>query len=421
MAQLPIQEIRALEILDSRGNPTVSCTVRLEGGAWGQAAVPSGASTGQFEAHELRDGGPRYGGKGVQTAVSNIETVLAPALLGLDAADTAHLDKKLLDLDGTDNKQKLGANALLAVSLAAARAAAYGQNLPLYRFLGGTCAHILPVPMMNILNGGAHAGNGLDVQEFMVMPVAAGSFAEGLRQGAEVYHSLKAVLKRKGLSTAVGDEGGFAPELSSDVEAIDLILEAISAAGYKPGQDFRLALDAAASEWATESGYRLPKAGTVFDADGLIAHWGDLCRLYPICSVEDPLGETDFAGFAEITRRLGAGCMIVGDDLFVTNTARLERGIAEKAGNAILVKVNQIGTLTEALAAISMAQRAGFGVIISHRSGETEDPFIADLAVAVGAGFIKTGAPCRSERVAKYNRLLEIEREIGPAAQYGLV
>lgn len=421
MKHLAIETIRALEILDSRGNPTVECTVALAGGAQGRASVPSGASTGQYEACELRDGDTaRYGGKGVLRAVGNIEGVLAPALCGCDASDLSRLDEQMRQLDDTPNKQNLGANALLAVSLASARAAAAALGQPLFRFLGGTQADTLPVPMMNILNGGAHAANNLDVQEFMILPVGAANFTEGLRQGTEIYHSLRGVLQQRGLATGVGDEGGFAPDLASDEQAIELILEAVEKAGYAPGRDVVLALDAAASEWADGQGYRLPKNGQQFDTDGLIAHFEALCAQYPIRSIEDPLGENDFAGFAQITRRLGGERMIVGDDLFVTNTQRLARGIEEKAGNAILVKVNQIGTLTEAIAAVNLAKRAGFATIISHRSGETEDSFIADLAVALNAGFIKTGAPCRTERVCKYNRLLAIEQQLGGSARYGV-
>lgn len=416
-----ITSIRGREILDSRGNPTVECVVRLHGGTVGRASVPSGASTGRYEAHELRDGDPaRYGGKGVLDAVRNIDRVIGPHLGGMDASNTRQIDRVLLTLDGTENKQKLGANALLAVSLACARAAASALSLPLYRFLGGARADTLPVPMMNILNGGAHADNNLDIQEFMVMPVGAGSFAEALRWGAQVYHSLGTLLKSKRLSTGVGDEGGFAPNLSSDVEAIELIIQAIENAGFAPGKDFQLALDAAASEWAADSGYHLPKSGKSCDAQSLIAHWKDLAERYPIASIEDPLGEEDFGGFASLTQQIGDKVMIVGDDLFVTNPQRLRQGISLGAGNAILVKANQIGTLSESLAAIETAKEAGYRTIISHRSGETEDTTIADLAVAVNAGYIKTGAPCRSERVAKYNQLLRIEEQLGAAARYGL-
>lgn len=410
-----IAHVSAQEILDSRGNPTVACTVTLEGGAVGWAAVPSGASTGAHEALELRDDDPaRYGGKGVLNAVANAEGPLAEAVRGVDAADTARVDACLLAADGTPEKRHLGANALLAVSLAAARAAAAGVGVPLFRFLGGAQAGTLPVPMMNILNGGAHAANTLDIQEFMVLPVGGETFAERLRIGTEVYHALRGVLKARGLGTGVGDEGGFAPDLGSNEQALDLILEAIGKAGFRPGEDVALALDLAASEWADGEGYRLPKAGLRFDRAGLIAHLEELCARYPIRSLEDPLGEEDWDGFTEITGRLGQGRMIVGDDLFVTNPARLREGIARRAANAILIKVNQIGTLTETLEAIALARRAGYGVIVSHRSGDTEDPFIADLAVAVNAPYIKTGAPCRAERVAKYNRLLAIERRMRP-------
>lgn len=416
-----ITSIRGREIIDSRGNPTVECVVRLQSGAAGRAAVPSGASTGKFEAHELRDGDScRFGGKGVLQAVDNIARKISPALSGLDASDIRKIDGRMLELDGTDNKTKLGANAMLAVSLASARAACSAQKMPLYRFLGGSRAHVLPVPMMNILNGGAHASNNMDVQEFMIMPVGACSFSQALRQSVEVYHQLGALLRKHNLSTAVGDEGGFAPDLSSDEEAIELILEAISLAGYEPGEEFLLALDAAASEWVTPQGYRLPKNGREYTADGLISYWEALTQKYPIRSIEDPLGEEDFTHFAAMTGRIGESTMIVGDDLFVTNPGRLARGIELSAGNAILVKLNQIGTLTESLSAIEMAKEAGFKTIISHRSGETEDTTIADLCVAVNADFIKTGAPCRTERVCKYNQLLRIEEQLGQSARYGL-
>lgn len=409
-----IAHVSAQEILDSRGNPTIACTVTLQGGATGWAAVPSGASTGAHEALELRDDDlARYGGKGVLNAVANAEGPLADAVRGADAADTAHVDALLLTADGTPDKRRLGANAILAVSLATARAAAAALGVPLFRFLGGAQARTLPAPMMNILNGGAHAANNLDIQEFMVVPMGEGSFAERLRVGAEVYHALRSVLKGRGLSTGVGDEGGFAPNLEGNEQALDLILEAIAKAGFRPGEDVALALDVAASEWADGTGYRLPKAGLRFDRVGLIDRLAALCARYPIRSLEDPLGEEDWEGFAEATGRLGQGRMIVGDDLFVTNPRRLREGIARRAANAILIKVNQIGTLTETLETIAIARRAGYGVIVSHRSGDTEDPFIADLAVAVNAPYIKTGAPCRAERVSKYNRLLAIARELG--------
>lgn len=409
-----IAHVSAQEILDSRGNPTLACTVRLQGGAVGWAAVPSGASTGAHEAVELRDDDPaRYGGKGVLQAVANVEGPLAKAVVGRDAADTARVDGALLAADGTPGKRRLGANAILAVSLATARAAAAAQGVPLYRFLGGAQARTLPVPMMNILNGGVHAANNLDIQEFMVVPRGGATFAERLRMGAEVYHALRAVLKARGLGVGVGDEGGFAPDLEGNGQALDLLVEAIGKAGFRPGEEVALALDLAASEWVKGEGYLLPKAGTRFDRAGLIGHLGDICARYPICSLEDPLGEDDWAGFAELTARLGQGRLVVGDDLFVTNPERLREGIARRAANAILIKVNQIGTLTETLEAIALARRAGYATIISHRSGDTEDAFIADLAVAVNAPYIKSGAPCRAERVAKYNRLLAIAHDLG--------
>ncbi len=415
-----IVSIKGREILDSRGNPTVECVVRLSGGDVGRAAVPSGASTGQFEAHELRDGdSSRYGGKGVLAAVQNITKTIAPALYGMDGANIRAIDRALVELDGTENKRSLGANATLGVSLACARAACRALGLPLYRYLGGVRADTLPVPMMNILNGGAHASNNVDIQEFMIMPVGAASFSEGLRWCAQVYHSLGSLLRARGLSTGVGDEGGFAPDLSSDSEAIELIIEAVEGAGFEMHTDFMLALDAAASEWTAEYGYRLPKLGRSYDTDSLISYWQDLLGRYPICSLEDPLGEEDFIGWASLTEKLGSKAMLVGDDLFVTNTERLRQGIELRAGNAILIKVNQIGTLSESLDAIELAKKAGFRTIISHRSGETEDTTIADLAVAVNAGYIKTGAPCRSERVAKYNQLLRIEEQLGCSARYG--
>lgn len=415
-----IQSVDALEILDSRGYPTVQAHVSLSGGAAAIASVPSGASTGKFEALELRDGdAKRYGGKGVLRAVQNVNTALAKAVIGLDAADYQAVDSALLAADGTPEKSALGANALLAVSLASARAAAIAANQPLYRLLGGADACLLPTPMMNILNGGAHAGNNVDIQEFMIMPIGAPSFREGLRWCSEVYHTLRDVLKSRGLATAVGDEGGFAPDLAGDAEAIELILLAIERAGYRPGADFVLAIDAAASEWQEGDGsYRLPKKGTHYTTDELIAHWRDLCEKYPIRSIEDGLSEEDWAGWKRLTDALGDRVQLVGDDLFVTNTRRLQRGIDEGCSNAILIKLNQIGTLSETIAAVRLARENGLAAIISHRSGETEDAFIADLAVACGAGQIKTGAPCRSERVAKYNRLLAIEAELDDAARY---
>ena len=414
---LMIQSIHGREIIDSRGNPTVEAVVLLQNGVSGTAAVPSGASTGQFEALELRDADPaRFGGKGVLRAVKNINTEICAALTGMDASHTGAIDTAMLRLDGTPDKSRLGANAILAVSLASARAAANALGLPLYRFLGGVSADVLPVPMMNILNGGAHAGNGLDVQEFMIVPVGAKDFRSALRMGAETYHALAALLKKKGLSTGVGDEGGFAPEIAEEKQALDLILEAVSRAGYAPGTDIVLALDAAASEWAQKGRYVLPKSGRSFTAHELTEHWRGLCDQYPIRSIEDPLGEEDWPAWQALTRELGSRCQLVGDDLFVTNEERLQRGILMGCANAILLKPNQIGTLTETMQALSLAHRSGYRTIISHRSGETEDTTIADLAVALGAGQIKTGAPCRSERVCKYNRLLRIEDALGSAA-----
>ncbi len=403
-----IQKVTGCEILDSRGNPTVSATVQLSDGSTGTAAVPSGASTGKFEAIELRDGDRRrYGGKGVLRAVQNINEVISPALEKVRTLTVREIDTMLRKLDGTPNKAHLGANATLAVSMACARAIAAHYRMPLYRFLGGAAAYQLPVPMMNILNGGAHAGNNIDIQEFMIMPLGAQDFREGLRWCAEIYHTLGEELKGQGLSTAVGDEGGFAPDLSSDEDAIEIIVSAIEKAGYS-GR-VKLALDAAGSEWVMDDHYRLPKRGREYDAQELIEYWEGLVRRYPIFSIEDPLGEEDFESWAEMTDRLGSRVQLVGDDLFVTNPERLQQGIDEGAANAILIKPNQIGTLTETMDAIDLAKRNGYKTIISHRSGETEDTFIADLAVAVNAGQIKTGAPCRTERVAKYNRLLRIE------------
>lgn len=403
-----IQKVYGCEILDSRGNPTVSATVQLSDGTMGTAASPSGASTGKFEAVELRDGDDRrYGGKGVLKAVRNINEIISPALEKVHNLTVREVDQVLMKLDGTPNKAHLGANATLAVSLACARAIAAHYRMPLYRFLGGAAAHELPVPMMNILNGGAHASNNIDIQEFMIMPTGAENFREGLRWCAEIYHILGSQLKKKGLSTGVGDEGGFAPDLSSDEDAIEEILSAVEKAGYTG--KVKLALDAAGSEWAQGDHYRLPKRGKEYDALELIDYWEGLVNKYPILSIEDPLGEEDFESWSEMTLRLGNRVQIVGDDLFVTNIERLQQGIDEGAANAILIKPNQIGTLTETLDAIDLAKRSGYKTIISHRSGETEDTFIADLAVAVNAGQIKTGAPCRTERVAKYNRLLRIE------------
>ena len=409
-----IERVIGREIIDSRGNPTVEAEVWLSDGTAGRGAAPSGASTGIFEAHELRDDDEmRYFGKGVTKAVNNINTTLNTALKGVNAADTATVDKTLINTDGTDNKSRMGANAMLAVSLAAARAAAAHYCMPLYKFIGGVNAVKMPVPMMNILNGGAHASNNLDVQEFMIIPQGADSFRSGLRQCAEVYHSLAKILKIKGLSTGVGDEGGFAPDLSGEEEAIELILEAVERAGYRPGKDFTIALDAASSEWKSEGcGYFLPKKKLNRTSDELIEEWKSLCGKYPIVSIEDPLDEEDWDGWKKLTYELGKSVKLVGDDLFVTNPKRLREGIDKGCANSILVKLNQIGTLTETLAAIRLAKENGYGTIISHRSGETEDTFIADLAVAVNAGQIKTGAPCRSERTAKYNRLIRIEEQL---------
>ena len=414
-----IQSITGRQIMDSRGFPTTEAVVTLSSGVSGAAAAPSGASTGLFEAHELRDGDKtRFGGKGVTKAVGHINNEIARALNGKDWKSQKELDDAMISLDGTANKTGLGANAILAVSLAYARAVANSEGRSLFRSLGGESAVTLPVPMMNILNGGAHAANSLDVQEFMVMPVGAKTFEEGLRWGAEVYQALKALLKGKGLATAVGDEGGFAPDLKSERETLDLILEAIRKAGYEPGRDIALAIDAAASEWKADKGYHLPKTGLKYTTDELIEFWAKLVEDYPIVSLEDPLDEEDWEGWAKLTRRIGNKVQIVGDDLFVTNVNRLQRGIREGSANAILIKLNQIGSLTETLAAIKLAQDSGFNTVISHRSGETEDTTIADLAVAVNAGQIKTGAPCRSERVAKYNQLLRIEQELGTRAKY---
>ncbi len=415
-----IDKIVGREIIDSRGNPTVEATVTLECGTTGTAAVPSGASTGQFEALELRDGdAKRFGGKGVTKAVENINTKIFDALEYADASKTGAIDRRMIELDGTADKSNLGANLFRTVSLAAAHAAANGQDIPLYRFLGGVNADTLPVPMMNILNGGAHAANSIDVQEFMVMPVGASSFKEGLRWCTEVFHNLASILKAEGHSTAVGDEGGYAPNLDSDEEAIEYILKAIEKSGYAPGKDFVLAMDAASSEWKDKNGgYFQPKSKKHFTTDELIAHWKQLIEKYPICSIEDALDEEDWDGWKKITEELGDKVQLVGDDFFVTNTERLKKGIELGSANSILIKLNQIGSLTETMDAIKMAQNAGYTAIVSHRSGETEDTTIADLAVALNAGQIKTGAPSRSERVAKYNRLLRIEEELGESAKY---
>ncbi len=411
-----IEAVGAREILDSRGNPTVEVEVALDDGAFARAAVPSGASTGAFEAVELRDGGERYLGKGVATAVDAVISKIGPALEGMAVDDQRLIDQVMLDLDGTPNKAELGANAILGVSLAVARAAADSSGLPLYRYVGGPNAHVLPVPMMNILNGGSHADSNVDVQEFMIAPIGAPTFREALRQGAEVYHVLKTVLKKKGLATGLGDEGGFAPSLDSNRAALDLIAEAIGEAGYELGTDFALALDVAASEFCDNGSYSF-EGGTKTSAE-MTAYYADLCGAYPIVSIEDPLDEDDWDGWKTLTDQLGSQIQIVGDDLFVTNVERLQRGIDGGNANALLVKVNQIGSLTETLDSVDLAHRNGFRCMMSHRSGETEDTTIADLAVATNCGQIKTGAPARSERVAKYNQLLRIEEELGDAARY---
>ena len=414
-----ITDVMAREIMDSRGNPTVEVDVYLEDGTMGRAAVPSGASTGMHEAVELRDGDKaRYMGKGVLKAVENVNEHIAPEVVGMNVFDQVGIDKMMIELDGTPNKAKFGANAILGVSMAVARAAATNLDLPLYQYLGGFNAKELPVPMMNILNGGAHADNNVDIQEFMIMPVGAPSFAEGLRMCAEVYHTLKAVLKGLGLNTAIGDEGGFAPNLSSNEQALEVIVEAIKKAGYKPGEDFGLALDVAATEIYKDGKYDLAGEGVVKTSEEMVQFYADLVAKYPIVSIEDGMSEDDWAGWALMTEKLGKKIQIVGDDLFVTNTERLARGIAAKTANSILVKVNQIGTLTETFDTIEMAKRAGYTCVISHRSGETEDSTIADISVAVNAGQIKTGAPTRSDRVAKYNQLLRIEEELSTIAQY---
>jgi len=419
MVRTDIDGIVAREILDSRGNPTVEVEVFLMRGVRGRAAVPSGASTGVHEAVELRDGDKgRYGGKGVLKAVANVNDVIAGELVGWDAADQAGIDARLLEMDGTPNKGKLGANAMLGVSLAAAHAAANALHLPLYRYIGGVHAHVLPVPMMNILNGGKHAMDGPDLQEFMVMPVGAPTFAEALRWGSEVYHALKAVLKAKGYSTSVGDEGGFAPSLKANVEAIEVILEAIEKAGYKPGEQVRIALDPAASEFFEGGKYVLKKEGRTLTGAEMVDFYADWVEKYPIISIEDGLAEDDWESWVLMTERLGDRVQIVGDDLLVTNVARVRKAIELGACNSLLCKVNQIGTLTEAIAAVQLAQRAGWTAVVSHRSGETEDVTIGDLVVALNTGQIKTGAPCRSDRVAKYNQLIRIEQDLGGQAVY---
>ena len=422
MNYLEIVDVVGREILDSRGNPTVEAEVYLADGTVGRGTAPSGASTGEFEALELRDGDKsRYLGKGVSKAVDNINNIICEVLAGVDASDTYAVDKAMIDADGTKDKSKLGANAILAVSIAAARAAATSLDIPLYRFLGGVSGNKLPVPMMNILNGGAHATNTVDTQEFMIMPVGAPSFKECLRWCAEVFHALAKLLKSRGLATSVGDEGGFAPNLSSDEETIETILEAIKAAGYEPGRDFKIAMDAASSEWKSEKGkgfYHQPKSGKDFTTDELIDHWESLVDKYPIISIEDALDEEDWEGWQRLTQRLGNKVQLVGDDLFVTNTERLSKGIEMGCGNSILIKLNQIGSVSETLEAIKMAHNAGFTAVTSHRSGETADTTIADLAVALNTCQIKTGAPSRSERVAKYNQLLRIEELLGDSAVY---
>jgi len=413
-----IEHVHARQILDSRGNPTVEVELSLASGAWGRAAVPSGASTGEFEATELRDGGSDYLGKGVLRAVDNVNGEIATAVRGKEASGQAALDRILIALDGTPNKARLGANAMLAVSLATAHAAAAEQRQPLWRYLGGETAHVMPVPMMNVLNGGAHADNAIDFQEFMIVPVGARSFTEALRMGAEVFHHLKATLKAEGHSTAVGDEGGFAPDLESNEQALEVLVNGIRAAGYVPGDQVAIALDPAVSELHRDGQYVLEHEGRTLSGDELVAYWSDLVDRYPILSIEDGMDEEDWEGWATLTNQIGNRIQLVGDDLFVTNTQRLKRGIDAGVANAILVKVNQIGTLTETLAAIRMAREAGYAAVMSHRSGETEDVTIADLAVACGCGQIKTGAPSRSDRVAKYNQLLRIEEALGPDAEY---
>jgi len=411
-----IKSVKAREILDSRGNPTIEVDVALSDGAFGRAAVPSGASTGAFEAAELRDGGERYLGKGVRQAASNIEKLIAPRVVGQNPFEQQVIDKLMIEIDGTQNKSKLGANAILGVSLAVARAAANSKKLPFYAFIGGSDANLLPVPMMNILNGGAHADTNVDIQEFMIAPIGAQTFGESLQWGAEIYHALKSVLKKRGLATSIGDEGGFAPNLESNRAALDLIVEAIGKAGYKPKEEIALAMDVAATEFFKDGKYEFE--GSQLSSDEMISYYKSLVDSYPLVSIEDPLSEDDWAGWIQITKDLGSQVQLVGDDLFVTNPERLAKGIKNGAANALLVKVNQIGTLTETLDAVKMAHDAGYRSMMSHRSGETEDTTIADLAVAANCGQIKTGAPARSERVAKYNQLLRIEEELGSRARY---
>ncbi len=413
-----IRRVHARQILDSRGNPTVEVDVWLESGASGRAAVPSGASTGEFEAVELRDGGQDWNGKGVTQAVANVNGEIAQAVVGLDALDQAAVDRRMIELDGTPNKARLGANALLGVSLAVAKAASFEKGVPLYRYLGGEDAHVLPVPMMNVLNGGAHADNRVDFQEFMVVPVGGRSFADALRMGTETFHALKGRLHERGLSTAGGDEGGFAPDLGSNEEALEVLTAGIEAAGYRPGEDLAIALDPATSELFDDGVYRLAHEGRTLTSEDMAAYWEDLAGRYPIISLEDGMDEEDWDGWKLLTDRIGDRVQLVGDDLFVTNPERLSRGIEAGVANSILVKVNQIGTLTETFEAVRIAHEAGYSAVMSHRSGETEDVTIADLAVATGCGQIKTGAPARSDRVAKYNQLLRIEEELGSAAEY---
>lgn len=418
MKRLSIEWVHGREILDSRGNPTVEAEVVLSDGTVASAAVPSGASTGSFEAKELRDQeNQRYQGKGVQSAVKNIDEVIGEELHGMDPSDQRTIDQKMIDLDGSKDKSNLGANAILAVSLANAKAAAHAYHVPLFQWIGGVSANLLPIPMMNILNGGAHAGNNLDIQEFMIMPLGLNSFQEMLQRCSEVYHALGNLLASRGLSTAVGDEGGFAPNLQSHEEALELILKAVELAGYRPGQDFVLALDAASSEWKIENGYRMPKSKTEYHSRDLIDYWKTLCAQYPIVSIEDPLGEEDWSGWKLLTAELGKQIQLVGDDLFVTNYSRVQKGIDGGQANAVLIKPNQIGTVTETIQTITLAKDHGMQTILSHRSGETEDTSIADLAVGCQTGQIKTGAPCRSERVAKYNRLLRLEEFLGKQAR----
>ena len=420
MGKVQFARVSAREILDSRGNPTVEATVVLSDGSVGVAGVPSGASTGTFEAVELRDTAKkRYSGKGVLDAVYHVNKLISPALCGISAYDQNEIDATMLLLDGTDNKSKMGANAILAVSLASARAAANSLGVPLFKYIGGINANRLPIPMMNVLNGGAHASNNVDIQEFMIVPIGAESFSDALRMGSEVYHVLGKMLKKKGMSIGVGDEGGYAPNLENDEQAIELLCEAINEAGYDTAS-IAIALDAAASEWQSNKGYKLPKSEKKFNSEELISYWKALTGKYPIISIEDGLGESDFEGWTKLTKEIGDKVRLVGDDLFVTNTSRLRVGIDSEAGNSILIKPNQIGTLTETLNVIDMAKKAGYGTIISHRSGETEDTTIADIAVGTNAGFIKSGAPCRSERVAKYNRLLKIEASLSEKGVFGI-